>query len=260
MEPVILDMLAEERKLFIATRGARYRDSEHDWMAAEIDAETPDDDGIVNIEAKSVHPFAADQFGEEGTDEIPIYYAAQAMYGMMVTGRQRCIFAVLVGADNLSVYELMRDDETIAGIRDKAVTFWRDHVLAKIPPEPIVLEDVMRLMRRDADITATASAEIAGYIAEMNALRQRARAATERVDELKFQVGKWLLGAQAIETPTRKPKHIIVSEYGTTLMTISYQEQSRIDSNTLRKKYPAIAAECSKTTSLFKFDTPKGKR
>lgn len=260
MEPVILDMLTDEHDIDIVARNQRYRDPEHAWMAAEIDAEAIDDTGMINIEAKSVHPFAAGQFGEENTDEIPVYYAAQAMYGLMITGRSRCTFAVLVGADNLSVYRLERDEETIAGIREKAIAFWRDHVLAKISPEPIVLDDVYRLMRRDVDIVAEAPVDIVKQIRKFELAKARARVANEHADELKFRVGKWLLGADVMTMPTRKPKHTITAD-GKALLTIAYQEQSRIDSEALRKTHPDIAAECSKTSRFFRFDSPrKGKK
>lgn len=258
LEPVVLDMLEEERGIEICARGARYRDPEYPWMAAEIDAEAIDVDSgeRINIEVKTVHPFAAASFGEEGTDEIPIAYAAQATYGQMVTGRRRTLFAVLVGADNLSVYWLDRDEDTIRGIRQKAIEFWFNHVIARVAPEPIVLDDVYRLMRRDVDIVAEASPDIVELIGQFNRAKQMAASYTEQADELKFQVGKWLLGEDAMTMPTKKPKHVIACA-GEPLLTVAYQEQNRIDSAQLRKAHPEIAVECSKTSKFFRFDSPR---
>jgi putative phage-type endonuclease len=258
LEPIVLEMLAEEHAIEYTARGARYRDAEYPWMAAEIDAESVDFSGVhVNIEVKTAHPFAAGQFGEEGTDEIPIYYAAQAMYGLMITGRQRCIFAVLVGADNLTTYEIERDEETIAGIRTKAVAFWRDHVLAKVAPEPIVLDDIYRLMRKDTDVSAEATEDITAKIRDFEAAKYKAKRATEQADELKFQIGKWLLGADAMKTPSRRPRQVITAKNGAELLTINYQEQVRLDTDAVRKLHPEIAAECSKTSKFFRFDSPR---
>lgn len=259
LEPIVLDMLEDERGIKIMRRGARYRDPVYPWMAAEIDAEAIVDGEHVNIEVKTVHPFATAQFGEEGTDEIPIGYACQGAFGQMVTGRQRTLFAALVGTDNLSTYWLDRDEETIGGIRRKAVDFWSNHVLARVPPEPIVLEDVHRLLRRDAEIVAEAPPEIATLIEEFNAAKQMAKSYEGRADELKFQIGKWLLGDDGVATPAKKPKHIIV-QGGRPLLTVSFQAQTRIDSDAVRKRHPAIAAECSKTTEFYRYDPPrKGK-
>lgn len=258
-EPVVLDMLEEERGIEIIARGARYRDAVHPWMAAEIDAEAIIDGTITNIEVKTVNGFAADAWGETDTDEIPIYYACQAMYGMMVTGRQRCIFGVLFGSDNLVTYEILRDEETIDGIRAKAIAFWIDHVVAQVAPPPIVLEDVYRLMRRDVDIVAEATPEIVELVRKFNQAKQMAKSYTDGADELKFQIGAWLLGEDAVTMPTKKPKHVIVHG-GEPLLTVAYQEQNRVDSDALRKRCPEIAVECSKTSKFFRFDTPrKGK-
>jgi len=256
MEAVILDMLVEERGIELIAKGARYRDPEYPWMAAEIDAEAIIDGQHVNIECKSVHPMAAYKFGEEGTDEIDVGYAAQGSYGQMVTGRQRTLFAVLVGADNLSLYWLDRDEATIQGIRRKAIDFWHNHVLAKVPPAPIVIEDIYRLMRRDVDIIAEASREIVDAVAQYKAHRQMAKSYEEQADEIKFQIGKWLLGDGFDTMPTKKPKHVIVHG-GEPIMSVSYQAQQRIDSEAVRKKHPTVAAECSKTNEFYRFDLPR---
>lgn len=256
LEPVVLDMLAEELDYEITARGARYRDPGYPWMAAEIDAETEINGERVNIEVKTVHPFAAGEWGEMETDEIPIHYAAQAMYGLMVTGRQRCIFAALFGADNLVTYDLRRDEETIDGIRAKAIAFWTDHVLAKVPPEPIVLDDVYRLLRRDSDTIVEADKDLTRLLAAYKEAKSRESAAGAKIEELKYQIGVRVLGADALAIPSRKPKHVITVA-GLPAMTVAYQEQTRIDSDAVRSRHPDVAAECSKVSKFFRFDLPR---
>lgn len=256
LEPVVLDMLAEEYGYEIVTRGARYRDPVHPWMAAEIDGETEIDGERVNIEVKTVHPFAAGEWGEMETDEIPVHYAAQAMYGLMITGRQRCIFAALFGADNLVTYDLRRDEETIDGIRAKAIAFWTDHVLAKVPPEPIVLDDVYRLLRRDSDTIVEADKDLTRLLAAYKEAKSRESAAGAKIEELKYQIGVRVLGADALAIPSRKPKHVITVA-GLPAMTVAYQEQTRIDSDAVRSRHPDVAAECSKVSKFFRFDLPR---
>lgn len=256
LEPVVLEMLAEETGIAIAARNCRYRDPEHPFLAAEIDAEAEIDGERVNIEVKTVHPFAADQFGEMDTDEIPIQYAAQAMYGLMVTGRRRTMFAVLFGSDNLTTYRIDRDEDTISGIREKAVRFWREHVEAEIPPEPIVLEDVYRLMRRDQDTIFEADESLAELVRDFDLAKAQARAATERAEEIKFHIGREVLGEPLVSTPSRQPKHVI-QRAGSPILTIGYQEQGRIDTDAIRRLHPEIAAACTRTSRFFRFDSPR---
>lgn len=150
MEPYVIDMLAEERCLEIVGRGNRYIHPEYPFLAAEIDAETADSD---NIEIKTVSPFKAAEWGEQQSDEIPLHYTAQAMHGLMVTGRDRCIFGVLIGGDDFRIYEVRRDEPTIAGIRAKEIEFW-DRIQRLSPPEPTAVSDVLRLYGMGDDAVA----------------------------------------------------------------------------------------------------------
>lgn len=258
LEPYVLEMLSEEFGYQITARNRRYRDGFHPFLAAEIDAETEINGETVNIEIKTVHPFAAaGKYGEIDTDEIPIEYAAQAMHGLMVTGRQRTIFGVLVGADNLLRYEVKRDDETIVGMRKKELDFWINNVIPMVPPDPIRLTDVYQLFRKDADTIIEATEEIAQLIGEYVAVKRTEKMCEEKIEELKFQIGMFALGAE-VGIPTQKPKHVIVAN-GQKAMTIAYQQQTRIDSDALRERHPEIARECSKVSKFYKFDLPRGK-
>lgn len=182
MEPYVVDLLAEEEGLTIVERGRRYRDAEHPFLAAEIDAETADG---RNVEIKTVSPFKAREWGEEQTDAIPVHYTAQAMHGLMVTGREVCIFGVLIGGDDFRVYQVERDEETIAAIRAREVEFWQ-RVQDRNPPEPTTVGDVARLFERDAGTTAEAdAATLAAWnrLRELKALLKEHGAEAEQLEE-----------------------------------------------------------------------------
>lgn len=277
LEPLIIDMLIEELGVEVTKRSAniegqnRYQDPEHDFLSAEIDFEWRVTDVMVarfpqidphligtiqNGDAKSCHQFVAHKFGEDGTDEIPIEYHAQAQHGLMVTGRELTLFAVLVGTDNLLTYIVLRDEETVAGIREKAIAFWRHHVETGVPPEPIVLEDAVRLLRRKPATTLEADAELARMLGEYRLAKQQVGAAEARADELKYAMACAVLGAKAMDDPSPKPKHVITIG-GEPALTIGYQEQTRIDTAALKARHPEIAQECSKTAGFFRFDLPR---
>lgn len=284
MEPVVIEMLIAEHPIKVTKRSPpenpnRYIDREHAFIAAEIDFEwevTPEivahfaENGVEidaaligttqNGEVKSAHPFVAmKKFGEEGTDEIPIEYAAQAMHGLMVTGRQLTIFPVLVGSDDLIIYWVKRDDATIEAIRAKEVSFWRDHVLPGVPPAAVNLPDVFQMFRRRAASAIDATAEIAAAVTAMRMLSSRKTVAEEGIEALKFEIGDFMLGAKEIADPKKKGVHVLTFQ-GDSILELSLQEQARIDSDELRLKFPDAAEACSKTTSLFVFRKPAKRR
>ena len=96
-----------------------------------------------------MHPFAAGQWGDADSEDVPMQYAAQSMYGLMITGRPMCQYAVLFGADDLTLYHVERDEELIATMRATALEFWRENVQGRVPPAPRTFEDVKRLWPRD---------------------------------------------------------------------------------------------------------------
>ncbi|MGQ0710887.1 MAG: YqaJ viral recombinase family nuclease [Rhodoferax sp.] len=152
-EPVVVEMLIDELQarghdVEIIARNERYQDPELPFLACELDLELRIDGEEVNGEMKTVHPFAAKEWGEPETDEIPIYYAAQVMHGLMIKPRRRAVVAALIGTDDLRIHFLDRDEETIAGMRPREIEFW-DRIQYRNPPDPTDPVDVKWLYQRD---------------------------------------------------------------------------------------------------------------
>lgn len=196
LEPIVLDMLQAETGLQVARRNERYIDPSVPFLAAEIDAETADG---TNIEIKTASAFRAKEWGEENSDEIPLHYAAQAMHGLMVTGRNLCVFGVLIGGDDLRVYRVERDDITIAGMREREVAFWRNHVETLQPPPPASEGDLSIRFAKDAGTSIEASAEIARALDELRALKADEDALAERIEGVRNAV-KSYMGENAVLT------------------------------------------------------------
>lgn len=200
-EPVVVEMLIDELQdrghdVKIIARNARYIDREFPFISCEIDLELAIDGEECNSDMKTVHPFAAKDWGEQGSDEIPIYYAAQGMHGLMVKPRRRCIFAALVGADDLRIHQIERDEETIAGIRAKEVAFWQ-RVQDRNPPNPQTADDVRWLYAKDAGTVAEADDELMRLVGELYYLKNSAKLAENEIDKVSTQI-KLAMGDAAI--------------------------------------------------------------
>lgn len=101
------------------------------WMGA-----TPDrirDDGRL-VELKTANGFAQN-WGEEGTDEIPEIYVVQVQHQMAVLGAGRCDVAVLFAGQRFAVYTVRRDDALIDMLVKAESEFWL-RVTERRPPEP----------------------------------------------------------------------------------------------------------------------------
>lgn len=143
---------------------AAIRHPKHEWLFGNIDRAivTPgsrarlDAGGILRgadrvLECKTASAYMdADWRGDDGSDSLPVYYAAQGMAYLAVTGLEVCEFACLIGGQRYVHRAVERDDETIRGILEQAEVFWFHNVVAGNPPEPKSAADVVKLYPRDA--------------------------------------------------------------------------------------------------------------
>ncbi len=179
-EPIVVEMLIDElrdrgHEVEIVARNQRYQDPEIPFLAAEIDLELLVDGEPVNGEAKTVNPFAAKLWGDEDTEDIPIYYAAQIMHGLMIVPRRRTVIAALTGFDDKPrVHWIERDEETIAAIRAKEVDFWQ-RVQSRNAPDPTEPEDVKWLYQRDGGTVIEADDELVLAINELKDMKAKAK-------------------------------------------------------------------------------------
>ncbi len=86
------------------------------------------------VEAKLVGMSMASKFGEDGSDEVAELYFAQCQWYMGLMDYPLWDLCALIGTD-YKVFHLERDPEIIGLMRDRAHKFWKDHVLADVPPE-----------------------------------------------------------------------------------------------------------------------------
>ena len=191
-EPVVVEMLIDELKdrghdVRVIDRNNRFADLEHEFLAAEIDLELLIDGETVNGEMKTVHPFAAKDWGEQDTDEIPIYYTAQILHGQMVTRRNKTIVAALIGADDLRVHTVDRDDEMINVIRTKELEFW-ERVQNRQAPEPVSIEDIKLMYAKDSGSIIDASFEILNLCEAAKIIKQNIKIQETNLTEILTEI------------------------------------------------------------------------
>lgn len=246
LEPVVIDMVREDYGLEVVRVNERYPHPDHNFLSVEIDFEWRVTEealatfpwlgdleigSIQNGEVKTVHPFVAHEWGDMETDEVPIYYAAQSMTGLAVTGRQVCLYATLVGTDDLIFYAVQRDQETIDAMMAKAVDFWTNYVMTDTPPDPETFEDLKFLYARDNGEQVEGTPEVLEKLAEFRALTETAKDIEDRRDVLKFDI-------QAFMEP-----NAILTDHGKAVATWKSQSSDRLDGKALAEAMPEVAKQ-----------------
>lgn len=207
LEPFIREMTIDKLQdmglqVELVAVNRRYKHPLKTYLAAEIDFELKltgsvmvGEDEIVfdgehvNCDAKSVTGFARKKWGDVGTDEIPIEYAAQFMHGLGIANRRWCLVAALRSFDDVDIYWVQRDDETIAAMFGKAVLFWEEHVLKDIPPDPVNFADVKLLYEKaKSEDMLAASEEVAAKVRELKHVNGAISELGKKAEELKFEI------------------------------------------------------------------------
>lgn len=254
LEPFIremaIDKLRDEMGLDVEliTSNARYSDPEHGFLSCEIDFELRLTGSIViggqevvfdaehvNADAKSVTGFARKKWGDVDTEDVPIEYAAQFMHGLMVTGRRYCLVAALRSFDDVDLFWTVRDDETIAGMRPKLVSFWVDHVLGDTPPDPMVFDDIKALFPNDDGQPVEASQDIADKVEQLRDVKARIKQFEEAEEALKFEIAEWI------------SPHALLTFGGKEIASWKGQGDTRLDTTALKEAHPKLFAEFSRT-------------
>lgn len=264
LEPFIRDMVIDKLRanglwVELIAHNERYNDPEHAFLSCEIDFElrlTGDvvigdevvtlDGEHVNGDAKSVTGFARKKWGEEDTEDVPIEYAAQFMHGLMVTGRRLCIVAALKSFDDVDIYWVRRDEETIDGMRPKLVSFWVDHVLADVPPDPIEFSDIKALFPVDNGLAIEASVEVASKVRDLAEIKKRIKGLEDDAELLQFAIADFI------------SPHSILKYEGKEIATWKGQQTTRLDQKALEEAHPDLAAKFKKTTTVRVLRLKKG--
>ena len=93
----------------------------------------------LGLEAKTAHALAISRngdWGEPGTDAVPASYLIQCQAYMLLTGCAHWDLAVLFGNSDFQIYHLHQDQELGEYIVEEASRWWRDYVVADVPPPP----------------------------------------------------------------------------------------------------------------------------
>jgi putative phage-type endonuclease len=112
-----------------------FRHHQHQQLLA-----TPDRIALIpskrnrGLEVKTASIYGADEWGAEGTDEIPQHYLVQCVHYMMVTDYQQWDVAVLIGGSDFRVYTVKRDLELEGQVRERLLNWWQKHIEEGVQP------------------------------------------------------------------------------------------------------------------------------
>ncbi|HFD16301.1 MAG TPA: hypothetical protein ENJ38_08365 [Rhodospirillales bacterium] len=245
---VLEDVVAEE---YARRTGARLRrvnrtlaHPRHPIILANLDREIVAHErgpGVLEVKTAARR---SDDWGDEGTDEIPEHYLAQVQHYLGVTGRGWADVAVLfLGDRRFAVYHIRRDDELVEALFGEELRFWREHVEPRVPPEPRTIDDIRRRWpRHEAGKVLVAPPDVMEAAEQLAALRAELKALEAREKELLAAIQKAMGDAERLDAPD-----------GRTLATWKAVTGRRLDTGALRRAHPDLARQFERETESRRF-------
>lgn len=236
MEPVILDLYAEETGATLDRSPPMWRHKLHSWMGASFDALVDTPEKAQLVEAKSVSYFAARSWGAPGTDQIPDYYLIQVQHQLEVL-HSICpwadpvahVVALVEGEDAVRIYPVARDPDLAASIVRIEGELWR-RIEAGDPPPPSTGAEVELLVGRSKPVVVEACPELVAAWEELVAVRAQAKELDDRKSALEDQI-KLALGA----ADTLASGSLVLATWRTS------KAAKRLDAKSMAAAHPEIA-------------------
>ena len=213
-----------------------YVHPEYSFMSAHIDRFVLEDSSSSSptriLECKTANPFSAGDWGEVGTDQVPLSYLCQCLWYMAITNLNRVDLAVLFGNSDFRIYEISRDLELESTILQKASFFWNTYVLHDVPPPATSEEDCQTLFSKgDPTMSVEAHSETLELRKRLALLNNEIDTREDEISAIKQNI-MTLMGEA--ETLTYQGKVIATWK--------APKPSYRLDSKTLEQEHPEIAS------------------
>lgn len=141
------------------------------------------------LECKTANPFAQQEWGEAGSDQVPMGYLAQCIWYMAITNIERTDLAVLFGNNDFRIYHIERDRQLETLVLEKANNFWINHVLSDIPPSMQTTTDYQALFSKEASgKTVEAQENIIPLLSQFHSLKEEIDCREKQIDEIKQSI------------------------------------------------------------------------
>ncbi|MGX2958020.1 YqaJ viral recombinase family nuclease [Peribacillus sp. JNUCC 23] len=194
------------------------------------------------LECKTASAYLAKEWE---SDEVPASYLVQVQHYLGVTGKEKGYIAVLVGGNKFIWKEVERDEELINMIFSAEKHFWEFHVLQGIPPEldgSSAAEKYLKEKydRAEKDKEIILPSDYKEYLSQYEKIKADEKLIKSAKTEIENKIKAELKDAETG----------LVDSF---LVSWKNQSQSRVDTKTLKEKFPDIYREVLKETSFRKF-------
>jgi len=202
LEGVVRDEFAKRNNVIVETPETLVHPFIN-FLRANVDGFIPSLNAVLEVKCSS--GFMAHEWGEDGSDTIPLPYLVQVAHYCAVTNADCAYIAVLIGGNDYREFKYTRDAEIEERVINEAKKFW-ECVQTRTPPEAINQVD-LRLMypKHDPEKTKTIAPDVAEQLTTLVDTRFKIKALSEVEEKYKFNIMQFMQDAECLTDETGKP-------------------------------------------------------
>lgn len=239
LEDYVAKRFMEATGLKVRRSNMMYRNTEHPCLIADVDRLIVGED--AGLECKTASAYNADKWKD---DKIPAHYLAQCYHYMAVTGKKAWYIAVVILGKEFKYAKIERDEEIIQNLISIEEKFWKDHVEAKVMPDPDgseicdeVLNEYFNIAKREQAI------ELHGFDEKLRR-REEVLALKDKLEQEQKQI------EQEIKLFMQNSEIAFSDNYRVSWSNV---DTTRIDTKRLKEEQPELYKEFLKVTTSRRF-------
>ena len=267
LEPFVQSLFERKTGWKVQNNLQTQRNPDHPFMLANLDGLLPSERAIAEFKTAFYTKGTKEEWGDEGTDEIPKHYLIQVAHYASVMNADTVHIGVLFGDEKLfnsyrllqeireetghpiqfdrlgcdfRVYVYKRHDDLTRKLINKERSFWFDHVLKNNPPAPQDgnIDDFLKAYPIANDrVVCVSEADIA-KIQSFSETKQKAKEWQAREEAEKADILKLFGGSSLLVDENKNP-----------LASWKNKSTTRFDKASFSKVHPSLCDTFSKIST-----------
>lgn len=259
LEDVIAHWYADTTHEKIARVNKTLRQKDHPYIMAHVDRR------VLNrfrvLECKSADKWTMEQWGEEGSDEVPDAYFIQVQHYLMFPSFIDGDLAALIGGNDFRIYRIKPDEELQDMILRAEIEFWETIKRGDLP-QPVNQDDTKRLWPRDNGKIIFADDEVIQWHEQLKEAKGMKKDLEKKISELKTKIQCFMGEHTILKDPHGKKlyswKHQPLSSFKESALEEDYPDvfsrctTAKLDKKKLKQNYPEIYTQYQVTGRVFR--------
>lgn len=195
LEPLIISEFSKRNNVEIEILDTLTH-PEYSFMLGNLDGFIPSWNSV--LEVKSSSAFMNSEWGENGSDKIPLQYLLQVAHYCGVKNADNAHIAVLIGGNDYIEFRYQRNFKLESYLIEACKSFW-ERVQTKTPPDPSNVLDLKLLFPTSREgALKEASQDIKLKLLEIDRIKEESKEISKKEEALKFELIRYLEDSEAL--------------------------------------------------------------